>query len=206
MGEVNSLVAKGNGARLTLKAPSLGHDARLGDSISINGTCLTVVEIKGDLLSFDLSDETLKTTNLGRLAIRDMVNLEPSLRLDSKLGGHFVTGHIDGVGKIQSKSRTGNMLKVVISAGRSLTAYLVQKGSVAVDGVSLTVVEVLQEGFSIVIIPHTAKLTTLGLKNAGDSVNIEVDILGKYVARFLSRHSEDSFMQTLADEGFANER
>lgn len=205
MGEVTSLAARPGGARLALKAVSLARDARLGDSIAINGTCLTVVEIKGDILSFDLSDETLKTTNLGELNAKEKVNLEPSLRPDSKLGGHFVTGHIDGIGKIQSRSAAGDMIKIFISAGRRLTDFLVQKGSVAVDGVSLTVVDAMPDGFSIVIIPHTAHMTTVGLKHIGSSVNIEVDILGKYVSKFLAKGREGTFMQTLVDEGFARD-
>jgi riboflavin synthase len=203
MGEVVSLVKKDNGARLSLKANTLARDAVLGDSISVNGTCLTVVEIKGDALSFDLSGETLQSTNIGQLKIKDRVNLEPALRLDAKLGGHFVTGHIDGVGKIKSKTRTGDVYKVVITTEDRIAGFLVEKGSVAVDGISLTVVDVFKDGFSIVIIPHTVGLTTIGFKGPGDAVNIEVDILGKYVSKFLSKGRDTDFMDTLIKEGFA---
>lgn len=203
MGEVVSISKKETGARFFLKAKEAASEARLGDSISINGTCLTVVEIKGDILAFDLSDETLKSTNLGQLRIKDRVNLEPSLRLDSKLGGHFVTGHIDGVGKIKSKDLAGDVYKVTISTEKRLAGFLVEKGSVAVDGISLTVVDVFDDAFSVVIIPHTAGMTTIGIKNAGDSVNIEVDILAKYVSKFLNRDKNERFMQTLTKEGFA---
>jgi len=203
MGEVVSISKKETGARFFLKAKEAASEARLGDSISINGTCLTVVEIKGDILAFDLSDETLKSTNLGQLRIKDRVNLEPSLRLDSKLGGHFVTGHIDGVGKIKSKDLVGDVYKVTISTEKRLAGFLVEKGSVAVDGISLTVVDVFDDAFSVVIIPHTAGMTTIGIKNAGDSVNIEVDILAKYVSKFLNRDKNERFMQTLTKEGFA---
>jgi riboflavin synthase len=202
MGEVLSLKKVADGARLFLDTRSLAPEARLGDSISINGTCLTVVEIKGRTLSFDLSDETLRSTNLGGLAAGDRVNLEPSLRLDSRLGGHFVTGHIDGVGTIRTKVRTGDVYKIVIAGDDSITGFLVEKGSVAVDGISLTVVDVLKDGFSVVIIPHTASLTTVGFKGPGETVNIEVDILGKYVAKFLQKGKDSRFMQTLAKEGF----
>ncbi len=202
MGEVLSLKKAANGARLFLDARSLAPEARLGDSISINGTCLTVVEISGRTLSFDLSDETLRSTNLGGLTAGDRVNLEPSLRLDSRLGGHFVTGHIDGVGTIRTKVRTGDVYKIVIAGDDSITGFLVEKGSVAVDGISLTVVDVLKDGFSVVIIPHTASLTTVGFKGPGETVNIEVDILCKYVAKFLQKGKDSRFMQTLAKEGF----
>ncbi len=203
MGEIVSIAKRETGARLNLKSKDIVSDAKLGDSISINGTCLTVVEVKGDVLAFDLSDETLKTTNLGQLKIKDRVNLEPSLRLDSKVGGHFVTGHIDGVGKIKSKEVAGNIFKIVIGTERRLADFLVEKGSVAVDGISLTVVDVFKDGFSVVIIPHTAHMTTIGFKGPGDLVNIEVDILGKYVSKFLNKDKKDSFMQSLLEEGFA---
>jgi len=204
LGEVVSLVKKENGARLSLKANTLADDTAVGDSISVNGTCLTVVDIKGHTLSFDLSGETLLSTDIGQLKIKDRVNLEPALRLDAKLGGHFVTGHIDGVGKIKSKTLTGEVYKIVVRTEDRIADFLVEKGSVAVDGISLTVVDVFKDGFSIVIIPHTAYLTTIGFKTPGDMVNIEVDILGKYVSKFLSKGKDTGFMDTLLREGFAS--
>ena len=202
-GEVVSLVKRGNGARLSLDAKSLGPGAKLGDSIAINGACLTVVEVQRGVLAFDISDETLRSTNLGEVKARDRVNLESALRLDDRLGGHFVTGHIDGVGRIRTKALEGEVWKIVIGTDPWIAAYLVEKGSVAVDGISLTVVEVLRDGFSLVIIPHTAKLTTIGFKGPGDRVNVEVDILGKYVAKFLKNGKDADLMQTLKQEGFA---
>ncbi|RPI38256.1 MAG: riboflavin synthase [Nitrospiraceae bacterium] len=204
MGEIVSLVRKENGARLAVQVNTLARDAALGDSISVNGTCLTVVEIKGNTLSFDLSDETLRSTNMGQLKIKDRVNLEPALRLDAKLGGHFVTGHIDGIGKMKSKTLTGDVYRIVIGTEGRIADFLVEKGSVAVDGISLTVVDVFKDGFSIVIIPHTASLTTIGFKSPGDAVNIEVDILGKYVSKFVSKGKDAGFMDTLLREGFAS--
>jgi riboflavin synthase len=203
MGEVVAVARNDNAARLLVNATAVSSHAELGDSIAINGACLTVVEKKGRMLGFDLSDETLRSTDLGRLRTKDRVNIEPSLRLDSKVGGHFVTGHIDGVGRIQSKAPTGEVYKFVIAADKRISDFLVEKGSVAVDGVSLTVVDVWREGFSVVVIPHTAKMTTMGFKGAGDSVNIEVDILGKYVSKFLAKGTDSGFMQTLSEEGFA---
>jgi riboflavin synthase len=202
MGEIASVTKRDSGARLFLSAQTLSSEAKIGDSISVNGTCLTVVEIKGKTLGFDISSETLRSTNLGNLRTKDRVNLEPSLRLDSRLGGHFVTGHIDGVGTVKSKSPAGEALKVVIEAEKEITGYLVEKGSVAVDGISLTVVDVLLKGFSIVIIPHTAKLTTIGFKGPGDTVNIEVDILGKYVSKFLHKDKDSVLLKALSEEGF----
>lgn len=202
MGEIASVTKRDSGARLYLNAGSVSAEAQIGDSISVNGTCLTVVEIKGKTLGFDMSDETLRSTNLGSLRAKDRVNLEPSLRLDSRLGGHFVTGHIDGVGTIKSKSAAGDAHKIVIGAGKDITRFLVEKGSVAVDGISLTVVEVLSNGFSIVIIPHTAALTTIGFKGPGDTVNIEVDILGKYVSKFLHKGQDSGLVKALSEEGF----
>ncbi len=203
LGYVSEIARRDGGARLSIDAGALPLDAALGDSISVNGTCLTVVAIRGNALSFDLSDETLRSSNLGLLRVRDRVNLEPSLRPNTKMGGHFVTGHIDGVGKIQSKKLTGDVYTIVIGVDPKIAGYLVEKGSVAVDGISLTVVEVMRESFSIVIIPHTASLTTIGLKTAGDTVNVEVDILGKYVAKFLGRSKDGDLLQTLVREGFA---
>ncbi|MDA8083834.1 MAG: riboflavin synthase [Nitrospiraceae bacterium] len=205
LGSVSGLVRKNGGARLSVDAGNLAVDAEIGDSIAVNGTCLTVVEIRGSVLSFDISDETLRSSNVGRLQGRDRVNLEPSLRPNAKMGGHFVTGHIDGVGTIRSKVLTGDVYRIIIDVSPKITGYLVGKGSVAIDGISLTVVDVAPESFSLVVIPHTALMTTLGFKAAGDTVNIEVDILGKYVAKFLGRDTgrADALMDTLVREGFA---
>jgi len=203
LGDIVSLEKRGKGAKLFLKAKALSQEAKIGDSIAINGACLTVVEIRGTALAFDISDETLKSTNLGELRARDRVNLEPALRLDDRLGGHFVTGHIDGAGRIRSKSLEGDVYKIVIETEPWIAEYLVEKGSVAVDGISLTVVDVMRDGFSLVIIPHTANMTTIGLKGNGDRVNIEVDILGKYVSKYLKKGDDSRLMQTLKASGFA---
>lgn len=203
MGEITSVKMRSGGAVLSLKAGEIAPDAKPGDSISVNGVCLTVIEKNSGVLSFDLSDETLNSTNMGRLKKGDRVNLEMSLSPDSKIGGHFVTGHVDAVGTMRSKADTGDMLKIEISAPAKVMNLLVEKGSVAVDGISLTVVDVLNDGFTIVIIPHTAKLTTIGFKGAGDTVNIEADILGKYVAKFLNKQKDETLMHTLREEGFA---
>jgi riboflavin synthase len=204
MGEITSVQKRSGGALLSLRADKTAVSAKIGDSIAINGVCLTVVGKDRNELSFDLSDETLRATNLGRLKIGRRVNLESSLTPDAKIGGHFVTGHVDGAGKIRSKTNLGDMLKFEIEAEPGILLYLVKKGSVAVDGISLTVVDILKDGFTLIIIPHTAKLTTLGFKGAGDTVNIEVDILGKYVAKFLQReeNKDSRLLKTLMEEGY----
>lgn len=204
MGEISSFKKRSGGAILSLKANEVASTAKKGDSISVNGVCLTVVSKNNNTLSFDLSEETLRCTNLGSLKTGDIVNLEPSLRPDSKIGGHFVTGHVDVAGRIRSKVNIGDMMKVEIEAPANIINFLVEKGSVAVDGISLTIVDILKDRFTVVIIPHTAKLTTMGFKVPGDTVNIEVDILGKYVARFLNRdgNRDSRFMKTLMEEGY----
>lgn len=209
LGEVVSLSRKPSGASLAISAGSLAQDATLGDSIAINGACLTVVSRQGGVLTFDLSDETLRSTNLGQLKPGERVNLEPSLRADGKLGGHFVTGHVDAVGRIRSKNPVGDTLEITIEAPEKITGLLVEKGSIALDGISLTVVDVSRDFFSVVIIPHTARLTTIGLKSTGAAVNLEADIIGKYVARFLDRkagsgktNNDKSLMKSLIESGF----
>lgn len=207
MGEVVALKAKGVGASLSVAVKDISGKTEIGDSIAINGVCLTVVSLAAKKLSFDLSEETLNSTNIGRLKSGDKVNLEPALRPDGKLGGHFVTGHIDGVGKIVAKTDKGAISKITIEAPLKIAALLVEKGSVAVDGISLTVVDVFKDSFTLVIIPHTANITTLGFKKAGDTVNLEADILGKYVAKFIgadktNSDSNESLMKSLVNAGY----
>ncbi len=204
MGEIVSIKKRGGNAVLLLKSKDVSVKAKIGDSISVNGVCLTVVNKVRDEISFDLSEETIKSTNLGSLKTGDKVNLEPSLTPESKIGGHFVTGHVDVVGKIKKKTKMGDMLKFEIEIPKNLKDFFVRKGSVAVDGISLTVVDIYEDSFTVVIIPHTAKMTTLGFKGVGDLVNIEADILGKYVVKFLKRSEDDNlkFMDTLRRGGY----
>ncbi|MBE0426743.1 MAG: riboflavin synthase [Nitrospirae bacterium] len=204
MGEIISMKRRSGGAVLSLKSREVSSDSKVGYSISVNGVCLTVANKDRNELSFDLSEETLRSTNLGSLKAGDIVNLEPSLTPDTRIGGHFVTGHVDAVGKIRTKANEGDMLKFGIEVPSDIIDFLVEKGSVALDGISLTVIDILKDSFTVVIIPHTAKMTTLGFKGHGDTVNIEADILGKYVARFLSRREDKNskFMRTLMREGY----
>jgi riboflavin synthase len=204
MGEVLSLRRRGTGAVLAVRAPGAARDAAVGDSIDVSGACLTVTSVSGEALVFDLSGETLSRTTLGGLRPGARVNIEPSLAASGKLGGHFVTGHVDAVGAIRRKARDGEMLSLTVEAPPEVAALLVEKGSVAVDGVSLTVVDVLGDAFTVAVVPHTAAVTTLGRKGAGDRVNLEADIIGKYVHRFLHERTgeADTLLKTLAREGF----
>lgn len=204
-GKTSSLKKRSGGAVLSLTADEVTAASVIGDSISVNGVCLTVVGKDGNELAFDLSEETLKSTNLGGLRAGDTVNLEPSLRPDSRIGGHFVTGHVDAAGTVRSKTNVGDMIKFEIAAPEKVLRFLVEKGSVAVDGISLTVVDILKDSFTLIIIPHTAKMTTLGFKGPGETVNIEADILGKYVAKFLNKPAarDTGLMKTLMEEGYA---
>jgi riboflavin synthase len=206
LGEIVALEKRAGSTRLSVKAVEIVPEADIGDSISVNGICLTVTSIDKKspigILFFDVSPETLKSTNLESLKKGDRVNLEPSLIPASKMGGHFVTGHIDGTGKIRSKKLSGNALRIEIEAPPHILKYLVEKGSVAVDGISLTVVDVLNDAFSVVIIPHTAKMTTLGFKEAGDTVNLEPDILAKYVEKFVRPGQGSSLLSALKQSGF----
>ena len=192
MWEVDSLRPSGTGSTIVLKGGPAATGAEIGDSIAVNGVCLTVTSMDQGRLGFDASAETLRSTGLGSLRPGVRVNIEPSLRADGKLGGHFVTGHVDAVGRIKGIEKDGETWRIEVSASDEVLKYLVDKGSVAVDGVSLTVVKVFEDYFSLVIIPHTAMITTIGGKKAGDEVNLEADIIGKYVHRFLNRGQEPS--------------
>jgi riboflavin synthase len=176
--------------RLVIKAPRVAKDAKIGDSIAVNGCCLTVVKKTAALLTFDAGSETLARTNLGRLKAKSSVNLERSLELGARLGGHFVTGHIDGAATLIKRRDEGEWSHVTFSLARRLMQQIVGKGSVSVDGVSLTVVNAEGDRFSVALIPHTLQHTTLGDLQVGSVVNIETDLLAKYVERQLVKESE----------------
>ena len=173
-------------ARLTVQAPLVHQDAHLGDSIAVNGCCLTVVAQQEDRLTFDAVPETLDRTNLGALVSGSRVNLERPLAVGARLGGHFVQGHIDGVGIVRGVTPEANAVVMEIEVPVALRRYFVEKGSVTVDGVSLTVAEARPETFTVWTIPHTREITTLGERKVGDRVNLECDLLGKYIERLLS--------------------
>jgi riboflavin synthase len=185
MGAVKALEKTTSGTHLSILASVALSDLAVGASVSVNGACLTVVARNEKGFSVDVSPETLAVTNLGNLAPGSAVNLERAMKLNERIGGHLVAGHVDGVGVIRSRQQEGNALVLAIEAPREILRYCVPKGSIAVDGVSLTMNDVTDRSFSVAIIPHTAKVTTLGLKNPGDSVNLESDLIGKYVERLL---------------------
>ncbi|MBI5827457.1 MAG: riboflavin synthase [Deltaproteobacteria bacterium] len=185
-GTVKSIEKKGASGRITVETNFPIEGTRPGDSIAVNGVCLTVDALSGDSFSADVSGETLLVTTLGGLRKREKVNVERALTLSRPLGGHIVTGHIDGVGFIKKKSARKDNLDLEVGVGPELMAYIVKKGSVAVDGISLTVAGLTAEGFRVAVIPHTLRKTTLELKAEGDKVNIETDIIGKYVEKFMT--------------------
>lgn len=186
-GKVIRVESRGLINRLTFEIPMGLTEVSLGDSINVNGACLTVVEKKGQVVTVDLSSETLQRTNLSEVREGERVNLERALRLMDRLGGHIVTGHIDGIGTIIEKRKEGDFLRIRIQAPQSIMKYIVQKGSIAMDGISLTVNECVGDEIQMTLIPFTLQQTTLPEKRVGDRVNLEVDILGKYVESLLSR-------------------
>ncbi len=195
IGKVADITKSHTGASLKIKVKDIGRDAKLGDSIAINGVCLSVVEIKGDILSFDVIQETLSNTSLGDLKINDPLNLERSLKPDSRMGGHFVTGHIDYKGKIEGMIKGSEGTGVKISLPEEFSNFVVKKGSVALDGISLTVAEVGRESFTVYLIPHTLKVTTLGNKKKSDFLNIETDLLAKYIAKHIQKPTLESLLK-----------
>ena len=203
-GIIFNIRSEGAAIRLDIDAPDqlLGNDdqnggrkldgeCRIGASVAVNGCCLTVVEVRGRRWSFQAGTETLSKTNLGKLAASDAVNLERSLPAWGRLGGHFVQGHVDGLGEVVSIETDGEWVTMWFGVTDLLADQMVSKGSVAVDGISLTVVDVTRNRFSVALIPHTLEVTTLGTRQVGDLVNIETDILGKYVQKFLRTTGTD---------------
>lgn len=210
LGTIAAIQSSGKGRRLTVTSDFDLLHTRIGDSIAVNGACLTAVEIGGRRFAADVSPETLDRTTFGKARIGERVNLERALRLSDRLDGHLVSGHIDGMGTIDQKKNAGNAVIVVVKVPESLSRYMIQKGSVAVDGISLTINRCSAGSFEVSIIPHTAGLTTIGFKDAGTPVNIEADMIGKYVERFLMPHRQEQAhetpagldMQFLAKSGF----
>jgi riboflavin synthase len=184
-GRVAGIDGSAAGVRLRITAPATAPGVELGDSVSIGGVCLTVVAVAADEIAFDAVPETLSRTALGGLATGDEVNVEPALRAGEPLGGHVVQGHVDGVGRVRSIEPEGEGRRIWIDAAPDMLRYCVEKGSVAVDGVSLTVAGLDADGFAVALIPHTLAETTFGALTQGDGVNLEVDILAKYVERLL---------------------
>jgi riboflavin synthase len=186
LGTIKTIEWHAAGARFTIQAVHVLEDAKIGDSISVNGCCLTIVDKQGNQWTCDVVQETLNRTNLKYLKVGDRINLERAIRYQDRLGGHLVQGHIDDTGKIISKQpQPDGSWWVTISASPDILRYLVFKGSVAVDGVSLTIADLKKDCFSFAMIPHTAHVTTLGFKQNGDAVNLEVDLMAKYIERLM---------------------
>jgi riboflavin synthase len=191
LGTIREIRSEGQGKRMTVNADFFLEQTRIGDSICVSGSCLTVVMIDAKRFTVDVSPETLTKTTFGNAKIGDRVNLERALRLSDRIDGHLVSGHIDGIGTITLKQNIGNAIIVSFKVPRFISHYMIQKGSVAVDGISLTINNCSHDSFDVSIIPHTAKLTTIGFKKAGDLVNIETDMIGKYVERFVGGKGHD---------------
>lgn len=186
LGNIRMIRSSGSGGkRFAIEAGINLAGTGIGESIAVNGACLTVVEIEGNRFEVDVSPETLEKTTLVNARSGERVNIERALRLSDRLDGHLVSGHIDGVGTIKGKRNAGNALIITFNIPVSISRYIIKKGSVAVDGVSLTVNNCDEGWFDVSIIPHTAKLTTIGMKREGDFVNIETDMIGRYVERFV---------------------
>lgn len=193
MGFVRALLRSGGVAELVIEAPAVVAGTRVGDSIAVNGVCLTVTVLADDALHFQAVPETLERSSLGRLAAGSAVNLERALRADGRLDGHIVQGHVDATGRVRALRREGDDVRLYVDCDPQLAELLVEKGSVAIEGVSLTVVGVEPAGFDVALIPHTLAVTTLGRLAPGAPVNLEADVLGKYVKRYLERILPDAW-------------
>lgn len=185
LGKVKGITRGVNSVKLTITATQVIQDMKIGDSIAVNGTCLTVVAFADNWFTADVMPETVKSTVLASFSIGDIVNLERTLRVGDRFGGHIVSGHVDGTGTIIAKEKNDNAMIVRVQTQPEIMRYIVKKGSIAIDGISLTVVECDPDGFSVSLIPHSVAMTTLGFKKVGSLVNLEVDVIGKYVEKLL---------------------
>ena len=207
IGVLRSIKRGSDSAQLVIEAEKVVQDSQVGDSIAVNGVCLTAVRFDNRQFTADVMAETLAKTNLGLLHSGDKVNLERALRLGDRLGGHMVSGHIDGVGTIIKQERQDIATLVTVRAPREIMRYLIKKGSVAIDGTSLTVVDLETQHFRVSLIPHTAHATVLGTKRVGATVNLEADIIGKYIEKLAgpkeeARQESRLNMSFLTEHGF----
>jgi riboflavin synthase len=202
LGTLAAIRSSGRGRRLVIESDFDLDGTRIGDSIAVNGACLTAVRIANRRFEIDLSPESLATTTFGEARTGDRLNLERALRLSDRLDGHLVSGHVDGVGMLASRERLGNALLIRVDIPPSLTRYMIRKGSVALDGVSLTINRCHDTALDVSIIPHTAQLTTIGFKPVGSRINIETDMIGKYVERFTGAASGEAESASRIDREF----
>ena len=201
-GIIKSIRTEGRSARITISAEKVLEDMKVGDSINTNGVCLTVTEFSSSAFTIDVMPETMQRTTFAKLRSGSRVNLERALRLTDRLGGHIVSGHIDGTGILEKIREDENAVWLSVSGEPGILRYIVEKGSVAIDGISLTVVKVSQRSFEVSIIPHTQTETAILLKKTGDTVNIECDIIGKYVEKLSSKKSDKVDLNFLGEHGF----
>jgi riboflavin synthase len=203
IGTIKSNQTNPAGKRIIIETALPTEEIKLGDSVAIDGVCLTVVQIENKRLHFDVSQESLSRSTLGEKKVSDPVHLERALRLSDRLGGHIVQGHVDGVGQITKLTPCGEATQIDFSCPVKVGKYLIEKGSVAIDGISLTVNERSNEGFSVVLIPHTLEKTNLGAKGIGGKVNLEIDLIAKYVERLLGNTQQSSLtLGFLEEHGF----
>ena len=205
IGEIKGIKNGEKSSKLIVKADKVLDKTKIGDSICTNGVCLTVTDINGDSFEADVMAETLRRSNLGKLSIGSKVNLERALSLETRLGGHIVSGHIDGSGEVISLVKEDNATWVSIKASKELLKYIVFKGSIAIDGISLTVAYVDSEIFKVSIIPHTGDETILLKKKCGETVNLECDVIGKYVEKLLGLASKEESKKSSISEEFLRE-
>ncbi len=196
MGVVKSIELSGVLNRIRIECSEVAREVKMGDSVSVNGICLTVSAYGNSWFEADVMPETLRKTNLSDLNVGGRVNLEPALRLEDRLGGHIVSGHIDGIGVIKQIKNEKNAVWIIIEAPQEIARYIVMKGSVAVDGTSLTVAYVEGSSFGVSLIPATRSFTTLGTKKVGDKVNVECDIIGKYIEKLIKPDNQDAEQKT----------
>jgi riboflavin synthase len=205
LASVKKLVLRDGGGELFLDINDFYKDLKLGESIAINGACLTVKEVGDQITSFDISPETLKKTTLGTLRYAENVNIERALRVGDRVGGHFISGHVDGLGIIREKKQSAGQCTFTFSTEKIFTDMMIEKGSIAVDGISLTLVKVMDGVFSVALIPYTLASTTLGFKKVGDRVNIEIDMMGKWIKKLLMNVQDkktDITQEQLIKQGF----
>lgn len=203
LGKVKSISKNAKESRIYIDCSKVLEDVCVGDSIAVNGVCLTVVDYSSNGFSADVMNETFNRSSLGRLRSGSTVDLERAMAANGRFGGHIVSGHIDGTGKILGIKNDGNAVWFEIETSREILNGIVKKGSIAIDGISLTVAGVMKKSFSVSIIPHTLSQTVLGEKRVGDVVNLENDVIGKYVARFLGKRDAGGLsMEALLENGF----
>ncbi len=207
VGKIKGIEQQQGDVRLTVETADLDlSDAQLGDSIAVNGVCLTAIELMPEQFVADVSNETLSTTTMGDITVGSPVNLECALQAQTRLGGHLVSGHVDGVGRVIERKADARSIRFTFSLPKDLARYVAQKGSICIDGISLTVNKVGDSSFSVNIVPHTLEMTTLGYREVGDVVNLEVDVIARYLERLMLGESKNpasvNYKKLLEDSGF----